>query len=288
VSTERTSRAISCEDARDLAAGFVLGGLEPADEEAVREHLATCSEPHPEFGALGGVVPYLAESLEPVEPPAELRARLHAAIAAEVNAAEAKAGQPSQSVSAASVVQPNEMLARPVSIAVERERRRPFSRLTAAAVGIAAVVMVAVLGAWNLQLRSQLDSTAAYQAAVDRVLAAAATPGGQAAVLRPPQQAGPTGLAAIGADGSVAMVMRGLGPTTGAEVYEAWIIGSDQKPVAIGELSVDASGRGILTAARVSSQPGVTIALTREPHAAPAAPTLPILANGAASSPSQG
>jgi hypothetical protein len=288
VSSERTSRVLSHEDTRDLAAGFVLGALEPADEDAVREHLATCSQPHPEFGALGGVVPYLAESLEPVEPPAELRARLRAAIAAEVQAIEANAAQPTQSVSAASVVQPNEMLAPPVSIAVERERRRPFSRLTAAVAAIAAVLMVAVLGAWNLQLRSELDSTAAYQAAVDKVLAAAAASGGQAAVLRPPQQAGPTGLAAIGADGSVAIVMRGLGPTTGAEVYEAWIIGSDQKPVAIGELGVDASGRGVLTAARVSSQPGVTIALTRESHAAPTAPTLPILANGVASSPSQG
>jgi anti-sigma factor RsiW len=283
VSTERTSRALSCDEARELAAGFVLGALDPADEAAVRDHLATCSESHPEFATLGGVVPYLAESIEAVEPPAELRARLRAAIAAEVNAA-----QPAPPVRSQAVSQRDETFVPPVSIVAERERRRSAFGLVAAASAIAAVLMVAVLGAWNLQLRSQLDSTQAYQAAVDRVLAIAAEPGGQAAVLRPPQQAGPTGLAAIGADGSVAIVMRGLGPTTGAEVYEAWVIGADQKPVAIGELVVDRSGRGVLASARIASQAGVTVALTREPHAAPSSPTLPILSNGVTNGSSQG
>ncbi|HEX5589656.1 MAG TPA: zf-HC2 domain-containing protein, partial [Candidatus Limnocylindrales bacterium] len=60
---------MSCDDVRDLAAGFVLGALTPDEAAAVRAHLATCPEAHEEIAELGGVVPYLAESLEPVEPP---------------------------------------------------------------------------------------------------------------------------------------------------------------------------------------------------------------------------
>ncbi|HSS36485.1 MAG TPA: zf-HC2 domain-containing protein, partial [Patescibacteria group bacterium] len=66
----RPPTPLTCDEARDLAAGFVLGALAPDEMVAVREHLATCAEAHPEFEELGGVVPYLADSLEPVEPPA--------------------------------------------------------------------------------------------------------------------------------------------------------------------------------------------------------------------------
>ena len=74
------------ETARGLAAAYVLGALEPAEEAAVREHLQTCAEPHDEFAELGGVVPYLVElpGLELVEPPASLRDRIMAAAAADL------------------------------------------------------------------------------------------------------------------------------------------------------------------------------------------------------------
>jgi anti-sigma factor RsiW len=64
--------AISCDRVRDLASGFVLGALDPAEMTAVREHLGGCSRPHAELRELGGVVPYLGGSLEPVEPSARL------------------------------------------------------------------------------------------------------------------------------------------------------------------------------------------------------------------------
>ena len=74
---------MTCDDARDLAPGFVLGALSPDEASAVRAHLATCEQEHAEFAELGGVVPYLADSVDPVEPPAGLRSRLLAAAAAE-------------------------------------------------------------------------------------------------------------------------------------------------------------------------------------------------------------
>ena len=65
----------------ELAAAYVLGALEHSEEQAVREHLATCDLPHPEFEELGSVVPVLAEALEPVEPSADLRERIMRAAA---------------------------------------------------------------------------------------------------------------------------------------------------------------------------------------------------------------
>src|SRR6476659_4842188 len=72
------------DEAVDLAAAYVLGALERPDEAAVRAHLETCGLPHPEFEALGGVVPALLEldASELVEPPAGLRDRIMAAAAA--------------------------------------------------------------------------------------------------------------------------------------------------------------------------------------------------------------
>src|SRR5204862_7278124 len=73
---------MTCEQARDLAAAYVLGALEADEEAAVREHGATCDQPHPEFAELGSAVPLLAETIELVEPPESLRGRLVAAAAA--------------------------------------------------------------------------------------------------------------------------------------------------------------------------------------------------------------
>ena len=81
--------ALTCDEVNDLAAGFVLGALEEEEMARVRHHLSTCTDPHAELDELGGVVPYLVETLEPVEPPAALGRRIVAAVAAEAEAAEA-------------------------------------------------------------------------------------------------------------------------------------------------------------------------------------------------------
>src|SRR3954470_16506339 len=77
---------MTCDQARDLAAGYVLGALERSEEAAVRAHLATCDQPHPEFVALGGVVPTFLEvdEVDLVAPPAGLRDRIMAAAAADL------------------------------------------------------------------------------------------------------------------------------------------------------------------------------------------------------------
>src|SRR5258705_9802933 len=81
-----TEPRMTHEHARDLAASYVLGALERSEEAAVRDHLATCAEPHPEFDAFGGVVPALLElaDLELLDPPAPLSPRIMAAAAADL------------------------------------------------------------------------------------------------------------------------------------------------------------------------------------------------------------
>jgi hypothetical protein len=167
-----------------------------------------------------------------------------------------------------------------VSLSAERTRRRSPLAWVAA---VAAVLVLVGLAAWNVSLRQDLDNAEAYAIAVDRVLTLAATPGGEAAILAPAVAGGPSGIAAVGADGQVQIAMRGLAPTAGTEVYEAWLIGSDEVPVAIGSFVPNAQGFGTLTVSQAPSSSGVTIALTREPTAGRTTPTPPILSSGVAS-----
>ena len=288
---QRPTAGLTCDEARDLAAGFVLGALDPDEMAAVRDHLATCPEAHPEFAELGGTAGYLAESLAPAEPSGALGGRIVAAVAAEAAGAAAAdrvapataavaatdrplAGAEDGAADTAGGVAPTGAV---VSLDAERVRRRP---VLAWAGAIAAVLLIAALGAWNVSLRRDADAAQAYAVAVDRVLAVAAAPGGQAAILAPAVPGGPSGLAGIGPDGSVEIAMRGLAPTTGTQVYEAWVVGSDGVPVAIGSFTPNGAGYGGLATASPTSAPGVTIGLTLEPTAGRTTPTPPMLSSG--------
>ena len=81
---------LACDRVQDLASGYVLGALDAADMAAVREHLSTCPNSHPELREMGGVLPYLGGSLAPVEPPRHLRAAVLSAVQAEMSARSAE------------------------------------------------------------------------------------------------------------------------------------------------------------------------------------------------------
>ncbi len=285
--TDRPASApMSCDEVRDLAPGFVLGALGPAEAASVREHLASCPEAHGEFAELGGVVPYLAESLEPMTPPTALRGRMLAAVAAEASGPSARPEPAAVTVSesglpsAVSIERPGR--APMVTLDAERARRRSF----VAWLAVAAVFLVVVgLGGWYVSTTQGLAGPEDYGAAVDRLRAAAAKPGGQLAVLGSAEAGGPSGVAAIGPDGTIEIAMRGLAPTAGTQVYEAWIIGPDKTPIPIGSFVPDQKGFGSLASPRGPTSPGVTIALTREPTAGPITPTLPVVSSGVAGSP---
>jgi anti-sigma-K factor RskA len=267
---EHTFAGLTCAEVADLAPAFVLGALEAAESDSVRRHLAECPEAHPEMAELHSVVPALFETVELVAAPAGLKERILAAAAAEPRRATVDRRP------AAGERQPA-----PISI---------FRRPIWAAVSLAAVLGVVALGAWNVQLQNQYNqlqnevtALAAYRNGVVEVLDSAAEPGAQLALLSS-EEGGPSGLAAVAPDGRVALVMRDLAPTTGTQVYETWVIGSDGAPVPVGGFVVRADGTASFTASRAPVAEGVTIAVTLEPAAGATTPTMPIIAAGVAQS----
>ena len=290
---------MTCDDARDLAPGFVLGALSLDEASAVRAHLATCEQSHAEFAELGGVVPYLADSLDPVEPPAGLRSRLLAAAAAErpgigqgsaaaLVAAEAPsaaapvaAEAPSADVTAAPLI--------PFPTPVDREQRAATRARTRGSwlLRIAAVLAIAVLGAWNLQLQARLSgvegdlaAAQAYRAAMTAVLEVAGRPGAQSGFLAAADPgSNATGVAAA-SGGSVVLAVQNLAPTTGTAVYEAWVIVGDAAPVPVGSFQVGVGGTGVFRGSTALATSGAIVALTLEPAPGATTPTLPVLTLG--------
>jgi anti-sigma factor RsiW len=264
---------MTCDEARDQAAAFVLGALTPAEERAVQEHLATCKEAHAEFAELGGVVPALAASIDQAEPPPALRERILAAAAADLRE-RALATGPSLTPPVAARPAPVPAADTPRSITT-RSRAPRFGW----ALGIAAALLIAALGAWNVRLQTQLTDAQAYQQRVEEVLTIARTPGAVLAVLAPATAGGQDGLIAIASNGDAAMVVRGLPATAANEVYEVWVIVGTNAPIPAGALS-QSGGLAFMSGKPGPVPVGATVALTREPGPNPSAPTSPILVKG--------
>ncbi|MFZ5853312.1 MAG: anti-sigma factor domain-containing protein [Chloroflexota bacterium] len=270
---------LTCDEVVNLAPGFVLGALDPAEADAVRAHLAACPEAHPEMAELGRVVPYLAVSLEPVEPPTSLKARILAAIAAEAIAGEPAAAVAAEPIAPGRPAEQATIRARPIVRAPWHRPRLDFAFVAAA------VLAIALLGAWNLALQKRVSDLTAYRQGVVDVLDAAAAPGSQLAVLAADAGTGPRGLAALRADGTVVLAVRDLAPTTGSQVYETWLITGDAAPVPVGGFSVDTSGTATFVSRAGPAAIGAVVALTLEPGPGATTPTLPIVSKGIASPP---
>jgi anti-sigma-K factor RskA len=273
--TRPTRSELTCDEVRELAAPFVLDALEVEEADAVRAHLATCADAHAEFHELAGTLEVLAASVPTVEPPPGLGGRIRAAAAADVAR---HASDPSDTSDTAGAFDPPPS---PIDLAGERQRRRPA--IGSWALRIAAVLAIALLGGWNVLLQGELTDAARYERDVAAVLEVAGQEGSMTAVLTPEGGGpGPSGLAALSADGSVRLAMRGLAPTAGSEVYETWVIGGDGVPQALGSFTVDASGVASFEVAGLPTEPGIVLALTREPAPGATTPTLPIVSLGTA------
>ena len=282
---------LTCHEVLDLAPGFVLGALDATHMAAVREHLAECPEAHAEVEQLGSVVPYLDASLEQVEPPAGLGARLLEAAASQrpvmsgsaVQAAPAEAPTPTPApVPSGSPI--------PFPEAAERDRRTDARRDRVGKWGlrIAAVLALVVLGGWNLQLQAHLSivqadlaAAQAYQRGVAAVLDIGTRSGAQTAFLAAAKpELKSTGVAAAAPDGTVVMALHDLAPTAGNQVYEAWVIVGQNAPVPLGGFTVAADGTGVLKTTTSLAQPGAVLALSLEPAPGATAPAGPVVSAG--------
>lgn len=304
-----TEPRMTHDQARDLAAGYVLGALERAEEDAVRDHLATCSEPHPEFAAYGEVVPALLalDDLELVEPPASLGARIMAAAAADLAAnprtatvaeaaeasppAQAEAPAPTEEVAPAEEVAPTTPrapLAFPTATErAERDARRERARTSRFdwALRIAAVIAIVAVGAWGLNLQRQLDDAQRFDQAVAAVVQAAGQQGAKTVILTATEGAKASGIAAVKPDGSVVLAMRDLAATSGTEVYETWVIVGKAAPIPVGGFTVGSSGTASFTTQPATTPAGAVIAVSLEPAQGSTAPLGPIVSTGTAVAP---
>lgn len=285
-----TEPRMTHEQARDLAASYVLGALERSEEAAVRDHLATCAEPHPEFEAFGGVVPALLElgDLELVEPPASLGARIMAAAAADL-VEHPRAAAPAVPVTPAVPAAPEPPATIAFPTAAERADREvrgaPRTSRLDWILRIAAVVAIVAVGTWGLNLQRQLDQAQRVDRAVAAVVQAAGQPGAKTVILAAGKDVKSSGIGAVAADGSVLLAMRDLAATSGSQVYETWVIVGAQAPVAVGGFPVDNNGSASFKTRPATTPSGAVIAVTLEPKEGNTAPTGPIVAAGVATAP---
>jgi hypothetical protein len=271
--------------------------------------VAGCTDAHAELEELGGVVGYLGEAVPLVEPPASLRGRVLAAAAADQAATRGSAaavteptapprptalpGTPSTDGPMTRPTDAAGLTATPtappagtvVSLDAARARRRDWRPWV---LGLAAVIAIVALGAWNVSLRQDLDTTKAYQQKLSAAIVQASQPGSQVAVLSSTSgPGGPGGIAVMPATGQGTLLLTNLAPTTGGHVYVAWAIPPGQPPEAVGSFTVGSDGVGYFDDMPQAVGIPITVAVTLEEQPKPPAPTTQPVSAGTAPPPSQ-
>lgn len=238
----------------ELGAALALGALEPNELRAVIEHLETCPEPHEDVRSLLGAGDVLAASLEPMAPSAGLRDRLMGTLAA----------TPQEHVTTA-------QLATAPAARADQPRRAGlfdwFSPSLARALAVAAVVVAIAFGIWNVSLQGQVSQRDQALRAVAEAIAS-----GQSAFRV--SGSGGSGYVVADKNGTASFVGVNLAPLSANQLYELWLIGSDNKPVAVGTFTP--SGEVAVVALERSISGFGTFAVTAETHRVDS-PTLPIV-----------
>jgi anti-sigma-K factor RskA len=180
----------------ELAAGWVLGALEPEDELAFQRHLATCERCQQTVRELEAASGDLAYAAPPVDPPPALWASIRGELGETGPRGDVRALRP---------------------------RARPVwpVRLAAAA----CIVLLAALGLWNVSLRDQNDTYRQRVATLEQVASLVNDPTTRSIALQgdPTRQGGArvTVLASSRQDRGVLLV-DGMRPTARGRVYELW------------------------------------------------------------------
>jgi anti-sigma-K factor RskA len=244
--------ALSCAEADDLAGVYVLGALERAEEERVREHLAHCHTAHVAFAEVASVVPALATLAEPVRPPLGLRELVLSAVAADADATDQADGTESGT--------------RPKLF----ERRRARWLTWAGGVATAAVILVLSLTVVTLHLENARQQ--ARVAELANALAMLSRPDASIALLRGSGPAtGASGFAVVDPLEGGYIVLTGLPEAPSGATYQAWYVGANG-PISVGLLEVAEDGYAILAGLGARAGPGV-IAVTLEPAGGSPLPT---------------
>ena len=252
---------LTCDEASELAGLYVLDALEAAESVAVRAHLHVCAEAHAEFAELGGVVPALAELFQPVEAPAALKSRVMAAVAAERAPAQPASSSTPVPGAARSQAEMDARVWEPP--AAERPRARRPSSL-GWGMAAAAVMVIAVLGAWNVVLQTRAGEVEQRSQMIAQAIAVSTDPEAEVAVLRGTGPAeGASGFAAFPRDGDGYIVLVDLPAAPAGQTYQAWYL-VDGQATSAGLMTVGADGYAVLSGVD-GREDAQQIALTIEP-----------------------
>jgi anti-sigma-K factor RskA len=245
----------------ELAAGYVLGALEPDDEEAFRRHLDGCSTCEENIRELEAVVGELAYAAPPVDPPDTLWAGIRREIGPE---AARRAPTPTQAPTEAPAAAP----ARPAARAGRRQARRG-RRLLPGLAAAAAIVAVVALSLSNLNLRDQNADYRDRLAALERATELANDPTAALVTLNDaPAPSGAQGAVIVSSrqDRGV-LIVENLPPLQRGRVYELWgAPEGDFNRAEKATVFVPLRRQGVQTLEfEVPIQPGTVFAITDEP-----------------------
>jgi hypothetical protein len=286
---------MKCSRIREMAAGYVLGALDPDEMIAVQDHLDNCAQDHSEITELGGVLPYLAEALPPAEPPAWLRDSVLDAARADL-AARRRVGKPSErrAIEPLPVLRSLEAdepaprrgarkpaLARIVSFAGARDSRR--RRALEWATRVAAAVAIVSLAGYTYILQGDLDKARRANQANASMGYYLSLPDTRTGVLTSHDSSKAGGMAALRPTGSLMISVNNLPITKGDEVYMVWLTADNGAQWKVGYFTVDDSGTGLITAENVPASASLWVFICKEPNEKVTKPTGPTIVSGAIS-----
>jgi anti-sigma-K factor RskA len=227
----------------ELAAGYVLGALEPDDEHDFRRHLDGCATCEANVRELEAVVGELAYTAPPVDPPDTLWAGIRREIEPEA--------------------------ARRAATSGAAPRRRASRRLLPGLAAAAAILLVVALSVWNLSLRDENAAIRDRVAALERATQLANDPSAKLVTMDEvpgPEGAQATVIASSRQDRGVLLV-QSLPPLARDRVYELW--GVPQGDIAKAQKAlvfVPLRRQGVQALQfEVPIQPGTVFAITDEP-----------------------
>ena len=227
----------------ELAAGYVLGALEPDDEHDFRRHLDGCAICEANVRELEAVVGELAYAAPPVDPPDTLWAGIRREIEPEAARRGATPGA--------------------------APRRRASRRLLPGLAAAAAILVVVALSVWNLSLRDENAAIRDRVAALERATQLANDPSAKLVTMDEvpgPEGAQATVIASSRQDRGVLLV-QSLPPLARDRVYELW--GVPQGNIAKAQKAlvfVPLRRQGVQALQfEVPIQPGTVFAITDEP-----------------------
>ncbi|MGZ6267986.1 MAG: anti-sigma factor domain-containing protein [Candidatus Limnocylindrales bacterium] len=275
--------AITCDRVRELAAGFVLGALEPGEMADVRAHMERCVEPHPELAELGGILPYLAVAPQPLEPPAWLRGSVLAAVKADLQARQPVGATAERRViEPATAAQATAAASRPGAgiISLEVARRSRSRRAATWMTRMAAAVAVVALAGYSFAIQGDLNKAKQDQSHAIAVLNVLGEPNTKMVSLIDTEGKGASGFAAFMPNGHVIVSLNHVAATSGDQTYMVWLTGANNVPVKVGAFTVGDDGKGWVEVTSVPTSPSMWIWVCREPNSKVTLPTGPTILSG--------